>query len=222
MDAQNLEGKPVLSRQFGSEAALNEEVSAGPGERVYTEYDYPVQEAARILDDTKYGKRIAFSKGQVLYGFFNDKVAGERWYCTTQEVRSWVTGPIDVALCLSGPTHTMQFTRIKPIGVGAIAKSAKPVVAYEPLTVSVPAEYAATWEGNFYRKEIVYQGARGGMLRLLYREYVNDLAREAFSQEIVLDLAVDGPTIAVVKSARLEVISAGNEGVTYRILEGFE
>ncbi len=58
-------------------------------------------------------------------------------------------------------------------------------------------------------------------MRLLYREFVNDMAREAFSQELTFDLAA-GPMMVSVKGARIEVIKAGNEGIEYRVLQGFK
>jgi hypothetical protein len=39
-----------------------------------------------------------------------------------------------------------------------------------------------------FRRELVYSGKSGSTLRVTYREYVNDLARPAFYQELSYDL----------------------------------
>jgi hypothetical protein len=87
---------------------------------------------------------------------------------------------------------------------------------YEVFTVPIGGE-APTG----FKRELVYQGAAGGTLRLLYREYVNDLARPAFSQEATYDLSRSGPTLATFKGAQIEVLEAGNAGIRYRVLRGF-
>ena len=71
------------------------------------------------------------------------------------------------------------------------------------------------------RLEILYQGAAGAVLRLLYREFVEDMARPAFSQELTFDLDPEGKAVAVVKGARLVISEADNEGITYIVESGF-
>ena len=60
------------------------------------------------------------------------------------------------------------------------------------------------------------------MLRLLYREFVNNLVRPVFDQELTYDLEGGGPLSVAVKSARFEVLEAGNAGIRYRVLHGFK
>jgi hypothetical protein len=67
-----------------------------------------------------------------------------------------------------------------------------------------------------FRHEIIYSGAAKGVISLLYREYVDDLARPAFSQVLTYDLA-DGNEIGL-KGARIRVIKASNTGLRYVVL----
>ena len=67
----------------------------------------------------------------------------------------------------------------------------------------------------------MYQGAGGGILRLMYREYRDDMARPAFSQELTYDLEAEGVTLISFQDARIEVHSAGNNGIEYTVLSGF-
>ena len=48
-------------------------------------------------------------------------------------------------------------------------------------------------EGGFHR-ELIYGGVSRGTITLTYREYANDMARPAFTQELNYDLA-DGEEI---------------------------
>lgn len=67
------------------------------------------------------------------------------------------------------------------------------------------------------KKELIYTGVSKNIISILYREYQNDMARPAFSQELKYDLG-EGRTIGF-KGARFEVIKATNLGITYRVLK---
>lgn len=85
-------------------------------------------------------------------------------------------------------------------------------ISYRRVEVDVP-------DPHNLRQELLYQGRIGNELRLVYREYVNDLARPAFSQDLTFDLAA-GKVVGA-KGARLEVENASNVDITYRVLSTF-
>jgi len=66
------------------------------------------------------------------------------------------------------------------------------------------------------KKELIYTGVSKNVISVLYREYQNDMARPAFSQELKYDLG-EGQVIGF-KGARFEVVKATNLGITYRVL----
>jgi hypothetical protein len=68
-----------------------------------------------------------------------------------------------------------------------------------------------------FRQEILYSGGGKGTVTLQYREYMNDYARPAFSQELSYDLA-DGNEIGF-KGARIRVIKVSNTGIRYVVLK---
>lgn len=70
--------------------------------------------------------------------------------------------------------------------------------------------------GPALRRELVYGGVSQGTVSVLYREFVNDMARPAFSQELRYDLA-QGRVIGY-QGARFEIIKADNTGLTYRVI----
>jgi hypothetical protein len=69
------------------------------------------------------------------------------------------------------------------------------------------------------KREILYDGRAGTTIHLSYREFVKDLARPAFTQELSYDIR-DDRTIGF-KGARFEVINANNTSIRYKLLTGF-
>ncbi len=69
------------------------------------------------------------------------------------------------------------------------------------------------------KKELLYNGRSGTTLRLSYREFVKDMARPAFTQELTYDLRDD--RVIGFRGARIEVMDANNTTVRYRVLSGF-
>lgn len=70
-----------------------------------------------------------------------------------------------------------------------------------------------------FKQEFVFNGKANNVLKFMYREYVNDMARPAFTQELQYDLT-EGNTIGF-KGLRIEVIDASNTSITYKVLNSF-
>lgn len=70
---------------------------------------------------------------------------------------------------------------------------------------------------NGFKRELVYSGVSKGTITLLYREFLNDMARPAFSQELKYDLG-EGNVIGF-KGARFQVVKATNLGIMYKVLK---
>lgn len=68
-----------------------------------------------------------------------------------------------------------------------------------------------------FRSEIIYSGINGKLLKAVYREYSNDMARSAFSQELQYDL--NESDIISYKSIKIKVIKATNSRLEYVIIE---
>jgi hypothetical protein len=67
-----------------------------------------------------------------------------------------------------------------------------------------------------FKRELIYTGRAGNAVSILYREFVNDMARPAFSQQLQYDVSTDA--VIGYKGARFEVLKADNTGITYRVL----
>jgi hypothetical protein len=72
---------------------------------------------------------------------------------------------------------------------------------------------------NSFQQTLLYNGKIGNKITLGYREFSNNLARAAFSNNVDYDLSES--TLVGYKGARLEIIKATNTEITYRVLVGF-
>jgi hypothetical protein len=67
------------------------------------------------------------------------------------------------------------------------------------------------------KKELVYTGISQNVVSILYREFKDDIARPAFSQDLKYDLS-EGKIVGY-RGARFEIIKATNQGLTYKALK---
>lgn len=84
-----------------------------------------------------------------------------------------------------------------------------------PLTAVEAAAYLEFRQDSF-KRELVYTGVSGNTIGVLYREFVDGLARPAFSQELKYDLTES--RIIGYKGARFEILSANNLGITFKVI----
>lgn len=73
---------------------------------------------------------------------------------------------------------------------------------------------------NSFQQTLLYNGKIGNKITLGYREFKNDMARSAFSNDVSYDLSES--VIVGYKGARIEIIKATNTDLTYRFLSGFK
>jgi hypothetical protein len=71
------------------------------------------------------------------------------------------------------------------------------------------------WAEDSFKRELVYAGISGSTLSIIYREFKDDIARPAFSQELKYDLS-QGKEIGY-KGARFEVLKATNTSIRYKV-----
>jgi len=72
---------------------------------------------------------------------------------------------------------------------------------------------------NQFQQTLVYNGTVKGIVSLNYQEFKGKMKRDAFSQDIKYDLA-EGNIIQY-KNAKIEVIEAKSNSITYKVLNPF-
>jgi hypothetical protein len=67
------------------------------------------------------------------------------------------------------------------------------------------------------KKQMIYTGISKGVISVTYREFKNDMARPAFTQDLKFDLS-EGRTIGF-KGSRFNIIEANNTEIIYEVLK---
>jgi hypothetical protein len=70
-----------------------------------------------------------------------------------------------------------------------------------------------------FQQTLIYSGRVGNKINIGYREFSNSVARPAFNNNVEYDLS-ESKTIAY-KDARLEIIEATNQFITYKVIRNF-
>ena len=72
---------------------------------------------------------------------------------------------------------------------------------------------------NSFQQTLLYNGRVGNRITFAYREFSNNLARAAFSNNVDYDITES--TIVGYKGVMLEIVKATNTELTYKVLSGF-
>lgn len=207
---------PFLSARQGFSPDIGREASAEVGETMCVKYDEAWHRAI-VLDKFFKAQKYTFPIGSIFYGYGQEK--GEVYWCSA-EVQINQMGIDLKPFCLIDKEGDGTIDA-RNTG-GTIKRSVQSPQYHEeelPLSEGLHGEITR----KLFRQEVVYQGVGTGTLRLLYREYVGDLARPAFSQDLTFTLEKeDAPTLVAVKGSRIEVLEANNIEVRYRVIRGFE
>lgn len=70
-----------------------------------------------------------------------------------------------------------------------------------------------------FKQEFIYNGKVGNSIKFIFREFVDDFARPSFTQDIQYDL--NESSIVGFKGLKMEVISATNTLITYKVISHF-
>ena len=180
----------VTSRGVTSFPDLGSEASARPGEAIYANFNYDEVRVAKLtapVQPIEYGS--PWPAGTILYEMVNGK------YCFP-----------DGSKCFEDSKERGYFKK-----AGRNPRTQKIIdVPYSAETVRLHAS------DQGFRAELIYEGVGGGVLRLGYREFVDDMARPAFSQLITYDLAPGEPTIIAFQELTFNVLSANNMSIRYK------
>lgn len=72
-----------------------------------------------------------------------------------------------------------------------------------------------------FKYQALYQGKIGNRVKISFREFKNDMARPAFTQDIEYQLKSNKPTIIGFKGLRIKIIKATNLNITYSVIKDY-
>ena len=90
----------------------------------------------------------------------------------------------------------------------------------QPFKNSYKKTKAVKLEDPAFSQELIYNGRVGNSVKFIYREFSNQMARAAFSQEVQYDLELS--KIIGFKGVRIEIIDATNSEITYQVKNHFK
>jgi hypothetical protein len=68
---------------------------------------------------------------------------------------------------------------------------------------------------ELFRFEILYQGVSKGEVKIAYREFVNNMARPSFNQDVSYELSPGGTALIGFKGMRMRVLKADSQSIQY-------
>ena len=202
-----------IEEASGTLPALNAAARASVGEPLFSQFRY-WRKVGLSLDESVNvsvgGGKVIAAAGDFLY---TARIEGVTAYCTER-------GTFQVIL---GPAKTSCFTdrdgdgRLDQVKIAADVKwwaaDVSPAVKFHSAELTIPRPDAM-------KRELIYQGFSKGVLKLAYREYINDMARPAFFQDATYEIETF-PAEVSFKASRLQILRAGNSGIEYKVLSSF-
>jgi len=117
-------------------------------------------------------------------------------------------------VCLIDFNNSGSFTHISPFGFDAKQLLKKPV----KYNIDQGTEFNET----SFKYLALYQGKIGNKIKISYREFINDMARPAFTQDIEYELNDHEPTVIGFKGLRIKILKATNLNITYSVIKDYE
>lgn len=200
---------PRVEQATGTLPERAKTVSAAVGEVVFSEHQYWRKTGMRLNRsvDTRIGGGVV----QVQDGDFLAKaiVEGEEAYCTEKPSFRMLAG--GKTACFVDRAGKGYFDQVK------VASE----VTWWSADLDAPLPYSAGElvipRSDAKKSELVYQGFSKEVLRLAYREYISDMARPAFFQDLTYEVT-SFPADIRFKQVQLRIISAGNSGMEYQLI----
>ncbi len=88
----------------------------------------------------------------------------------------------------------------------------------KPVLYTIRRETRVQSDPKNFKQVILYAGATGDTLRLSYREFSNDMARPAFTEELSIPITKTFPQMVAVKDIKLWLHGVDGMGLRYEIV----
>lgn len=202
-----------VEEAVGTLPAAGSPAHASIGETLFSQYRYWRKTGYTLADSVTVsigGGTVVANAGEFL---FKAQVDGGVAFCTEKPTFKMIVGA--KTACFVDKNGDGSFDQVKVASeVNWWGADLKPPAKYQVGEIVIP-------KLDAMKRELLYQGYSKGVLKLSYREYVNDMARPAFFQDVTYDVDTF-PTEVSFKAARLKLLKAGNNGIEYIVLTPFQ
>lgn len=208
----NVDNASPVFLKTGQTPALKKTSTASVGEVMFSQYRYLSRTGFRL--DEPVNLPIGLGRIRAQQGTFltTGTMDNKPVYCT--EGRSYIdplTGPHSSA-CFEATADKLTRVHATP-GMVRLSKDMPRPVAFSNSEMT-------TTDDSSFKYELLYQGINKRTARVSYREFVRDLARPAYFQDVSYDLE-DLPTVVSFRSVSIKIFSADNNTIKYEVLSGF-
>jgi hypothetical protein len=195
-----------VAMKHGEAPKLNTPTEKEVGDAIYSKFNYT--ETAGIKIDQAMTTRLLTRKINIPEGTFlwrHDEKKNTH-FCASRSTVPGLWNDKEV-VCFRDTSNDSRLDSIHILGTafGSWSNLQEPIRFHEATQLA---------QGGGYRYELLYEGVASGVLRLTYREFVNDMARPSFTQELTYTLEPTGQGTVVFRGARLRVERASNESIT--------
>lgn len=185
---------------------IDTEVTAEVGESITSAFSRVVKPAIELLESIDENVELTFGVKKITippgrYPYRGENAFGTYFDATTGLIFIPKNSKVQLMVCYAPRSILCEF--VAKLKVGENIKMTE--------TISYP--------NIGFRKELIYTGGGKKEITFSYREFVNDYARPAFSQELKYDISDD--KIIGFKGARFEVINSNNTEIKYKVLKHF-
>lgn len=206
-------------RSVGEEPPLRTRTLRSVGEVIYQTYNYEQRTVARLKAPVVIDRgalKASVPANSVLDEFHSDSGLV---YCTREQVLREDSliggaGPPRYYLCLADQDGNSSFDSWRVPG----ARSWNEVDSHVPFAIRGEIEE----EAKGFKYELLYQGISGDVVGLLYREYIDNMVRAAFQQDLSYTLASLEPTEVSFREIKIRIYSADNNSIDYEVLHGLD
>ncbi|MDA8449900.1 hypothetical protein M5C97_01725 [Acidovorax sp. NCPPB 3859] len=202
---------PLIVESTGTTPTIGATETVAVGSVMFSQYRLWKKTGMHI--PTGYRGKVGGAEVEVLSSDYLVKAVADSQeaYCTQRMTMKNLLGVPTKPTCFTGPAGETFFTKVI-VPSDAIWWSRD---LPEPIRFIKTEAYIPRQES--LRRELIYLGTAGKVIRLAYREYLGDMARPAFAQEVSYDLG-KLPFEILFKSARFEVLDVGSSSLRYRVL----
>lgn len=208
-------------RKAGEEPALGVETRVQAGEALYVKFDYWEYPISRI--DRTFTHQSTLSRWEVRESTHLVRVRSQTGgksaaYCTLGGGVKFAGMADLLPVCFLDDQGDGRLDRFKADqGAPPAFARWRPIKDKQPTLVAI--EDGLIDVG--FRRELLYSGRAGDILSIGYREFSEEgFARPAFTQDVTFTLSADSPTTIRFRGAAIEVLEAGNDGISFRVLQG--
>lgn len=196
----------------GQTAEFEKETVVTVGDVMFGQFDYRAVNGAVLLEDMNTGYQATTIKAPAGYTLIESRFDKQLAFCSPTPILYNIFGNPAQHVCFFDRNNDKRFEAVIPALADNWGDKPIPPVSYELTQINS--------SGKGFKYELLYNGVSGSTLNITYREFVDQMARPAFQQDLTYTLSSTGPTDIAFRGARITVYKADNSTVRFVVHSG--